>query len=76
MAKVKATVLQDFSIKGEPFVKGQEMDMPVEYAARHEKLGYIKVTREQEKKIEAHQEKVEKASTQEKSTNTGPNRKK
>lgn len=61
MAKITAKVLMPFSYKGEQYQKGDEVTMPAEHAGNYERLDYIKVSREEEKKIEAVKEKNEKA---------------
>lgn len=61
MAKITATVLQPFSYKGKQYQVDDEITIDAGHAANYEKLDYIKVTREAEKKIEAAQEKNSKA---------------
>lgn len=66
MANVKGTVLQPFSYKGEQYKEGDEISINAIHAAKYERLNYVKLDREAEKKVEAAIEK-------EKKGNAGPN---
>jgi hypothetical protein len=57
MANVKGKVLVPFTYKGKEYKTDNEVSMPAEHAARYEKLDFIKLDREAEKKVVAVQEK-------------------
>jgi hypothetical protein len=65
MKNVTGKVLVPFTYKGEDYKEGDEITISALHAGRYEKLGYIKLTREAEKK-------VNEVITKEKNNNAGP----
>jgi hypothetical protein len=65
MKNVTGKVLIPFTYKGEQYSEGDEVTLPANHAGRYEKLDYINLTREAEKKVND-------VLTKEKKDNAGP----
>lgn len=57
MATVTGKVTAPFTYKGESYDIDDEVKLDVKHAARYEKLNYVKLSKEAEKKVEAAQTK-------------------
>lgn len=63
MATVTGKVLKPFSYRGESLEVGEDAKLDVKHAGRYEKLNYVKLDKEAEKKVEAAATKADKGAT-------------